>query len=200
MSGGGQSSGVVTIQRLVALEAERFAPQPLLAGVNRIFRATAVRWPTDTAASAAFQHLWLDQYLEHERDLVFVASRAQAGGGRDVVGYLLGCRINPARSPRFAALDYFQAFAPLCARYPAHLHVNIDAGCRGQRIGERLVEVLCELLAFEGLAGVHVVTGREQRNVGFYRRLGFDELGHVPRGATEVLFLGRRLARTAPRS
>ena len=193
-------SGAVTIERLVVLEAGEVAPQVLRDGITRIFRATAVRWPAVAADAAAFQHLWLDQYLEHERDLVFVATQAAPGAGRAVVGYLVGCRVNPAASPRFQALGYFQTFAPLCAAYPAHLHVNIDAAFRGRRIGEQLVEAVCGRLAIEGVAGVHVVTGREQRNVGFYRRLGFVELGQTPRGATDVLFLGRRLAGPSSRS
>jgi hypothetical protein len=43
------------------------------------------------------------------------------------------------------------------------------------------------------LPGVHVVTGRHQRNVGFYHRLGFLERGHSTRGTTDVVFLARRL-------
>ena len=185
----------IHVASLIALEARGLATDELLGGIERIFRATAARWPADPAAARAFQHLWLDQYLEHERNLAIVATQAPGidAAAPNVVGYAVGCRINPAMSPRFAALSYFQDFADLCATFPAHLHVNIDSHFRNQRVGERLVEALCKKVADDGSSGIHVVTGREQRNVGFYKRLGFRELGHTPRGDTEVLFLGREL-------
>ena len=185
----------IEIARLVALEAAGVDAAKLADGIDRIFRETAARWPDDTAAAQAFKYLWLDQYLEHERELAFVAMWGASPDARDasVAGYLVGCRVNPAKSSRFAELGYFGTFSGLCRAYPAHLHVNVDASHRGRRVGEQLVEALCAMLANEGVPGVHVVTGREQRNVGFYKRLGFGELGCTPRGATEVLFLGRRL-------
>ena len=190
----------VTVHRLIDLEAAGADTVVLLAGVARIFRATAARWPVDAAAVRAFQDLWLDQYVRFERELVYVAMRGVGPAescahleSSAVVGYLVGCRINPATSPRFHALTYFAAFAAACAAFPAHLHVNIDEAFRGQRIGERLLDAVCARLTNEGVAGVHVVTGRDQRNVVFYCRNGFRELARTARGATEVLFLGRQL-------
>ena len=182
----------IRVQRLVDLECAADDRNDVLAGIRRIFRTTAARWPSEPDAARAFQDLWLDQYLRHERDLVFAAV-----GGSDqtpvVVGYLVGCKLNPALSERFAALGYLQNFASECARFPAHLHVNIDDGFRGRGIGERLIEALCERLRAHDVAGVHVVTGRDQRNVGFYTRIGFSELARTPRGQTEMLFLARKL-------
>ena len=184
----------VVLRRLVDLEAAGVDPALLRAGIERIFRATAARWPEDVAAAAAFQRLWLDQYLEHERELATLAvMRAMPAAESDVVGYIVGCRIDPALSERFAALSYFEDFAALTSQFPAHLHINLEAGGRGQGIGVQLVEDLCARLAREGVRGIHVVTGREQRNVGFYTRLGFVERGRAPRGATEVVFLARAL-------
>ena len=185
----------IHVASLIALEACGLPTDELVGGIERIFRATAARWPTDPAAARAFKHLWLDQYLEHERNLVIVATQTPdiTAAAQNIFGYVVGCQINPAMSPRFAALSHFQDFAVLCATFPAHLHVNIDSHFRNQRVGERLVEALCERVADDGSTGIHVVTGREQRNVGFYKRLGFRELGHAPRGETEVLFLGREL-------
>ncbi len=181
----------VRVARLVDLENEGIDAGPLLAGVSRIFRDTAARWPDDLAAAHAFQDLWLDQFVRHERDLVWLALADDAPAG--VAGYLVGCRIDPAQSSRFSALGYFQTFASLTAVYPAHLHINVDAAHRGSRIGERLVEAFCAQLSTEPIGGVHVVTGRDQRNVAFYKRLGFRELAATPRGGTEVLFLARSI-------
>ena len=183
----------VSIARLVDLEAAGHDRAALERGIAAIFRATAARWPEDAGAAAQFQALWLGQYLENERDLVFLATSAAADRELLVAGYIVGCRIDPARSQRFAALSYFRDFAALTADYPAHLHVNLDAHDRGRRIGERLVETLAAHLAAEGIHGLHVVTGRAQRNVGFYTRLGFRELARAPSGTGEVLFMGRAI-------
>ena len=182
------AAGPVSIHRLIDLDAAGHDSSALMDGITAIFRATAARWPDDAVAARAFQHLWLDQYLEHERELAYVAM-----AGAAVAGYLVGCRINPAASPRFTQLSYFQTFAAECADYPAHLHINLAADFRGQRIGEKLIEALAAALTREGIPGVHAVTGRDQRNVSFYKRLGFHELARAPKGSTEVLFLARRL-------
>ena len=188
------SGGGVTLHRLIDLEAAGGDSAALIAGIGRIFRETAARWPDAPNAARAFQDLWLDQYLQHDRDLALVALAAADGtNSPHVVGYLVGCRIDPATSHRFASLDYFSTFAAHSAVYPAHLHINVDADYRGRRIGEHLVDALRKMLRADGHAGVHVVTGRDQRNVHFYTRLGFRELARTPRGATEVLFLARAL-------
>jgi GNAT superfamily N-acetyltransferase len=184
----------VVLQRLVDLQAAGADAALLRAGIVRIFRATAAQWPDDAAAAATFQQLWLDQYLDHERELVTLAlARAPPLTESDVLGYLVACRIDPATSMRFAALSYFQDFAALTRNFPAHLHINLDARARGQSIGAHLVEDVCDRLAREGVRGIHVVTGRDQRNVSFYTRLGFSERARAPRGTTDVLFLARSL-------
>ncbi len=184
----------VVLRRLIDLEAAGVVADVLAAGITRIFRATAARWPADPTAAAAFQTLWLDQYLANERDLVTVAlARAVLATQADVLGYIVGCRTDPATSPRFDALSYFKDFAAHTPAFPAHLHINLDARARGQGIGAHLVEDLCRRLAAERIAGIHVVTARDHRNVSFYTRLGFTERAHTPRGTTDVLFLARTL-------
>ena len=95
----------IAIARLIDLEASGVGPDALVDAIVRIFRATAARWPAEPAAARSFQHLWLDQYLQHERDLALLAFRpAGVPHEVEVVGYVVGCRIDPATSPRFAAL------------------------------------------------------------------------------------------------
>lgn len=181
--------GPVRIARLVDLEAEGVDDGSLLTGVASIFRETAARWPDNDVAARAFQDLWLDQYIRHERELVWLAVPERSPA--TVAGYLVGCRIDPALSPRFETLTYFQAFAQFTKVYPAHLHTNVTALYRNRRVGERLVEAFCAQLRSERMGGVHVVTGRNQRNVPFYTRLGFRECAAAPRGGAEVLFMAR---------
>lgn len=73
------------------------------------------------------------------------------------------------------------------ADYPAHFHVNMEAGLRGSGAGGDLVRFFLEDLKTRGVPGVHVVCG--QAPVGFYKRLGFEEIGRRPDGEGPALFL-----------
>ena len=120
--------------------------------------------------------------------------RETGGAASPVVGYLVGCLEDPARTPRFADIGYFRELAPLTARFPAHLHINLTAACRSHGIGARLIAAFCAHAATRGARGVHVVTGRHQRNVRFYVRMGFLWRGSVGAGTPrELVLLGREL-------
>lgn len=63
-------------------------------------------------------------------------------------------------------------------RYPSHLHVDLLAEVQGQGWGRRLMTTLFAALAADGSPGVHWgVSAQNHRALGFYRHLGFDELG-----------------------
>lgn len=140
----------------------------------------------------AFRERWLGRYLERWPELAFVL-RAHALNRR-IAGYLVGCLDNPAESPLFADLPYFETFAPLCARYPAHLHINLAPAFRGQGAGGLLIEAFAAVARRRGAPGLHVVTGAGARNVGFYGRAGFIEAGRTSWNGHDVVFLGRPLA------
>ena len=66
--------------------------------------------------------------------------------------------------------------------YPAHLHVNVREGFRGQRIGPRLVESFCDRARAAGVRGVHAgVSAENPRGCHFFEGLGFAELHREPR-------------------
>ena len=115
-----------------------------------------------------------------------------------VVGYLVGCHVNPATSERFAKLGYFQTFADACARYPAHLHLNLTAAARGAGIGARLIDAFAADTRSAGLPGLHVVTSASARNVAFYRRIGFTEIARTERNDAAIVFLGCAVDRIMP--
>jgi len=161
-----------------------------LAEIERIFFAASLRKTfADALEREAFKERWLGRYLVHDRAHAFVA-RAEDDG---VAGYLLGCLDDPALAPRFRDLSYFADFADLTARYPAHLHVNLDAAWRSQGIGARLVERFACHAARRGVPGVHIVTGAGVRNVKFYERAGFVPLREVAWNGGIVLLMGRDL-------
>lgn len=163
--------------------------ETLRAGIDAIFWETTVRLPATDDQRRVFHDLWLGQYLRHEPHLAFVALD-RAG---PVLGYLVGCFDNPARSPRFSSLSYFQAFAEACDRYPAHLHINLTAAARGRGLGGRLIDRFAAVSTAAGIAGMHVVTGGAARNVSFYRRQGFARIAAIERQGGETVFLGRNL-------
>ncbi len=156
--------------------------------VDAIFYETAPRAPAEAERRAEFYDLWLGQYLRNEPHLAYVAVAAER-----VVGYLVGCHVNPATSPRFAELPYFQTFAAACARYPAHLHINLTAAARSSGTGALLLDACANDVAAAGLPGVHVITSATARNVLFYQRQGFVEVDRAERNGGCVVFLGRRV-------
>ena len=78
--------------------------------------------------------------------------------------------------------------------YPAHLHVNVRDGFRGQKLGHRLVETFCELAQKAKARGVHARVSAENAPAGhFFEELGFVEVQQEPRclspdGSGRVLY------------
>ena len=176
----------VEIQRLTEL---RRPEADVRAAIDAIFFETAPLAPVDEPRRHQFYDLWLGQYLTLEPHLAHVAL-----SGDDVVGYIVGCHINPSTSDRFTKLSYFTIFADACTRYPAHLHINLTATARGTGIGARLIEVFSADTRAAGLPGLHVVTSAAARNVGFYARCGFAEIAATERNGGGLVFLGRAIS------
>lgn len=71
---------------------------------------------------------------------------------------------------------------PALKKYPAHLHINLQDGVRGQRIGHRLVEAFFERARGAGVRGVHAgVSANNPRACHFFEELGFIEVHREPR-------------------
>jgi ribosomal protein S18 acetylase RimI-like enzyme len=153
------------------------------------FEASAKKSFANATERAAFRERWLGRYLTHEPKWAYIA---RDGDGR-IAGYLVGAIDDPRKSGRYGDVSYFLDFADLTEHYPAHLHVNLAAQYRNQGIGGRLIDAFTADAARAGAAGVHVVTGAGSRNVRFYERSGFRELGRATFNAHEVVFLGRQL-------
>ena len=166
------------------------------AEMRAICAETAAR-PVPEAERDAFGRRWIGPYERWAPGWAYVARQ----DGR-VVGYLTGCRSTAAFYAKAALLGPRPALGAaarfplaiqlrLLARYPAHLHVNVQEGHRGGT-GRALVERFHADAAAAGARGVHVFCGEGPR--GFYERLGYAELGALRRGELRVYALGRRLA------
>ena len=63
------------------------------------------------------------------------------------------------------------------AEYPAHLHVNLRAGFRGQRVGERLLQRFCDQACAARVRGIHVVVRKDNAMAQrLFERAGFTPL------------------------
>lgn len=79
------------------------------------------------------------------------------------------------------------ASAPIAARYPAHLHIDLLPRIQGRGIGGQLIRDLIEDLGVRGIPGLHLDVGSDNAGaIAFYRRLGFIELERRP----DSIFMG----------
>ncbi len=153
------------------------------------FASSATSSFASDADKAAFRERWFGSYLFGNPEETFIALDTFGRG----VGYIVGALDDPAQDPRYGDLAYLSRFAALTALYPAHLHINVAAQYRSMGIGERLVDAFLAHARGRGIPGVHVVTGEGMRNVGFYSRLGFEQLAASPWNGRTVVMLARRI-------
>lgn len=174
---------------IVRMAPEEARARGLMPGIEHVFFASAARSYEAGPERDAFLERWLGRYLGGE-DCLLVGLTAE-----DFVwGYLVGTLDNAAESDRFSDLAYFRAhFVEACRRFPAHLHINLDAAYRSRGLGALLIAQFADYARAGGAAGMHVVTGKGMRNVRFYEACGFSEVAHVSSNGRELLFLGRKL-------
>ncbi len=67
---------------------------------------------------------------------------------------------------------------PVAVEYPAHLHIDVLDGYRGQRVGQRLMDAFLGRLRERGVGGVHAtVRGDNPKACTFFERMGFGVVG-----------------------
>jgi GNAT superfamily N-acetyltransferase len=175
--------------RIVAVRHSDLTPA-LLARIDAIFFEASGRSFPSAPERAAFRERWLGRYLQGGTDTLLLALDAEGA----VAGYLVGALQDPAEQERFADIAYFRgSFRELCRRYPAHLHVNLAPAFRNRGLGARLIGAFAARAAAAGAEGMHVVTARSARNVSFYLRCGFAELGSTSFNERDLVFLGKVL-------
>lgn len=157
--------------------------------LSEIFFATSTRKDfASLAEREAFQHRWLDRYFYRYRPTTFYARDPD----RQPIGFVVGCPVDVRQVPCFSDVPYFNAFADLLDRYPAHLHVNVAAEWQGQGIGRALVARAIEACRSSGAKGIHVVTAADAPNLGFYEKCGLTPVAKRAHGGRALLMLGKR--------
>jgi GNAT superfamily N-acetyltransferase len=163
----------------------------LIAALDEIFfEASATRSFDSERHRACFRERWLGRYLEHEAEHTFLALDASSRPA----GYVVGDIVDPASKPLYADIPYVQALAASTRRYPAHLHINLAPAHRSRGIGSRLIETFASHAAARGAPGVHIVTSKGARNVGFYERNGFLLRQEIAWADRALVLLGRDLS------
>jgi ribosomal protein S18 acetylase RimI-like enzyme len=168
---------------------------------------------------------WCLDYLWHESENCFVAVDTQ---DQQVVGYILGALDTAAQAERLKeimvprAVEHWremekrsfhdwrflmfmrwidrQIFTGLYRQYPAHLHINLAEKARRRGIGARLLAAYENNLREKGVSGYHLGVGAEnQVGIGFYRKMGLEQLAVFPRiGKAQVVAFGRILEKNQP--
>lgn len=110
--------------------------------------------------------------------------RSQYDGVNATDGYGDQWLLNWIRTPP-AVPDFASA-------YPSHLHIDLLPRWQSGGWGRRLIDAVLAEFQTTGSRGVHLGVGRaNERAVGFYRHLGFEDL----EGDDNTLWLGKRLDR-----
>lgn len=159
-------------------------------------------------------HVWAAPYLLHEPEHAFVVVDGDDRAGGYAVGALDSRAFEaelerswwPALRLRYpldgnegtpadrAAIALIHqpplAIDAIVVEFPSHLHIDLLPEFQGRGHGRRLIETLLGSLADAGSPGVHLgVSARNERAIGFYRAVGFEELGASRHGVA----FGRRL-------
>lgn len=145
--------------------------------------------------------IFVGPYLRYAPDLAWVLARAD----QPASGYVLGVAdtksfeqtlerewwptLRRRHSQQPAQGDTADAWAQkwiadppaaptdITSEYPAHLHIDLLPEGQGGGNGRRLIDTLLRGLRERGASGVHLGVGKANtRAVGFYRRLGFEQL------------------------
>lgn len=80
------------------------------------------------------------------------------------------------------------------AQYPSHLHIDLLPRAQGLGWGRRMMEQVMDALRERKSPGAHLgVSVMNQNALGFYLRLGFQELARDGHGADACIYLGKKL-------
>lgn len=157
---------------------------------------------------------WALYYLRYEREFCFVAEE-----DGQVIGYILSTAdterqeeghlkhiaplIKEKMAPDHPDYDFYttlmkkrDTLGSLLDEYPAHLHINLTARCRGKGVGTLLMKKMEENMVKHGVKRIHLgVINTNLSAIGFYEKKGYQEIYRhtLEEGKSWVLFMGKTL-------
>ena len=150
------------------------------------FESAAIKEFSSPDAKEKFYHRWCGTYIEHWPDWCLLAVEDQK-----LLGYLVGCP-DSTEALQVLTMPGFDIFSEYFSQFPAHLHMNIHHSCRGQGVGQELVERFCRTLQREALAGVFIITAAMSRPTHFYMKNGFNHSYTRDYGSSALILMGRK--------
>ena len=164
------------------------SPRYKLETAERIFfEASSKKTFSSDEEREAFRRRYFTVYADRDPEWFLLA----LDDSDQVLGYLAGTP--STREDHLSLNPYLEGFRSVIGEFPAHLHINFCQAARGLGLGSRLLEDFESRLKAHSVTGVHLVTGAKERNVGFYARNGYSEASRLRIGASELVFLGKRL-------
>lgn len=158
----------------------------LLKDVKEVFfESSSVKSFSNSEEKESFYQKWLGEYIDQFGEYFFVATE-----GDLFLGYIIGCPDSlghpELKQPTVGIKEDYLNF-------PAHLHINCHHRSRGKGIGGILLKALENQCRARGLKGLHLVTKRGEKNVGFYLKYGYHEVRSKLVNNVELLLLGKNL-------
>ena len=177
---------IVSIDKFVKSNQQETA----LSQIESIFFSSSARQEfANDLERSQFRYKYLDWYRIHHPELLYLAVTADA----EINGYICGTP-NTRQSPELFELHpWLEELTAQCESFPAHLHINLTEATRGMGVGSQLIEVFENRLKSLKVAGVHLVTSPSARNVGFYKKNGYNFESVFHWKNVDLLFLGKQL-------
>ncbi len=128
---------------------------------------------------------WCGDYLAYYPQWVYLLMVDD-----ELYGYLTGT-INSLETQKKFKVPGLDVFSDLYQDYSAHLHINFHPKARGLGLGSKLImHFLNEISSLT--TGCHLITSPGERNISFYKRLGFVDEFCREKNGYPLLFLGRK--------
>lgn len=134
---------------------------------------------------------WTEYYFTHCKNDIYLATE-----GEKVLGYLTGCRDSLLATPLLMEkIPNYSLFEDLFIDFNCHLHINCALEARGKGVGTQLVKHFKKVLLNDSdkkHRGLHIITSPQAKNVGFYKKNGFNFCAEKEWRGKPLLFMGFR--------
>lgn len=162
----------------------------ILAQLDSIFFKSSARSDfSNESERSQFRYKYLDWYLLNHPEFFQLATDSN----KNILGYICGTADTNSSSELFTLHPWLQCLQSYLNRFPAHLHINLAENARGSGLGSLLLKDYEHLLKSRNIAGLHLVTAPDARNVGFYRKNGYNFETTFQWKNVDLLFMGKHL-------